>query len=203
MTELPLHPKPPEITPDPSVIVLGRFQPFHRGHESMVIGAENWRSTNRPDLDLIICIGSSNQPQTMENPWDCEERAAMIEAWLENQDFSAEIVFIPDIEDPPNWVNHAEKYHGVAGTLFTTDISSAELYEDADWPVALSDLESRESFEGWRVRATAQMLSTVSDKDAVLSILSQTIPESVASYLIEEGAIVRLAFLGEGGEPVG
>ena len=203
MTELPLHPNPPDSSPDPSVVVLGRFQPFHRGHESMLIRAENWRSANCPETGLIICIGSSNQPQSLENPWDYQERSAMVQVWMDCQDFNAEIVCIPDIEDPPNWVRHAERYHGEAGTMFTTDIQTAELYEAAGWDVIIGDLQSRENFEGWRVRATAKMLSTVSDEDAVLSILSQTIPERVASYLINEGAIVRLAFLGESGEPVG
>ena len=46
-------------------------------------------------------------------------------AWPgENKD--TEIVSIPDIEDPPNWVAHAEQYHGMAGVLFTSDAPSAE-----------------------------------------------------------------------------
>ena len=203
MTGLPLDPPPPDTIPSPGVVVLGRFQPFHRGHESMVTAAENWRSSNRPDDRLIICIGSSNRPQSMENPWNLEERAAMVEAWLSDQELNAEIVGIPDINDPPNWVRHAEVYHGSPGTLFTTDLASAELYEAAGWEVILDDLEMRESFEGWRVRATAQMMSTVSDDDAVIAVLSQTVPHSVVMHLIGEGGIARLAFLGEGGEPVG
>jgi hypothetical protein len=87
--------------------------------------------------------------------------------------------------------------------FFTTDIYSAELYESAGWQVVLSELEQRESFEGWRVRATAHMLSTIGDDDAVRTVLNPTIPEEVVEHLIETGGLRRLAFLGEGGEPVG
>ena len=47
------------------------------------------------------------------------------------------------------------------------------------------------------------MRSTVGDDDAVRSVLSQTIPSAVVNYLVSNDALRRLAFLGEGGEPVG
>ena len=203
MTDLALHPEPPETPPGPGVVVLGRFQPPHRGHALMIEAAEQWRASNAPELPLIIAIGSSNQPESMENPWTAEERTSMLEAWFGITGIVADIVAIPDIEDPPKWVSHAERYHGQSGTFFTTDFYSAELYESAGWNVVLSELEQRERFEGWRVRATARMMSTIGDEDAVRSVLNPTIPEEVTEHLIETGGLRRLAFLGEGGEPVG
>jgi nicotinamide mononucleotide adenylyltransferase len=169
----------------------------------MIEAAEQWRDSNAPELPLIIAIGSSNRPESMENPWTVEERISMLEAWLDSRGIVADIVAIPDIEDPPMWVSHAERYHGQAGAFFTTDVYSADLYESAGWQVMLSDLEQRESFEGWRVRATAHMMSTIRDEDAVRTVLNPAIPEEVVEHLIETGGIHRLAFLGEGGEPVG
>ena len=67
----------------------------------------------------------------------------------------------------------------------------------------MTELESREIFEGWRVRATAQMMSTVQDSEAVRTVLGASIPDAVVSYMLENDLIRRLAFLGEGGEPVG
>ena len=64
-------------------------------------------------------------------------------------------------------------------------------------------LDNRESFEGWRVRETARMLSTIGDEEAVRAVLSQTIPSVVVEYMVSNDALRRLAFLGEGGEPVG
>ena len=62
MTDLPLIPLPPSSPPDSGFVVLGRFQPFHRGHALMLREAEKCRKVNYPNLKLIIAVGSSNRP---------------------------------------------------------------------------------------------------------------------------------------------
>ena len=204
MTSLPLIPPPPSDYPEPGFVVLGRFQPFHKGHAAMIIAAENFRKENNPELKLIIAVGSSNRSQTLKNPWSDSERIEMILFWLDNEvNFEASIVSIPDIEDPPNWVSHAEKYHGKKGVFFSSDSSTSELYEISEWPVVSTSLIKRGRFEGWRVRETARMLSTINDEDAIKMILGESVPESIIDFLITNDQLKRLAFLGEGGEPVG
>jgi len=204
LSELLMTPAPPETPPSPGVVVLGRFQPFHRGHALLLNAANQWRRQSAPDLTLIIAIGSSNRDESLQNPWSAEERSEMIQSWVSEMDIqNVLIVSIPDIEDPPNWVSHAEKYHGPAGVFFTSDAPSAELYMDAGWEVQTTSIEDRDSFEGWRVRETARMLSTIGNEEAVRSVLTQTVPSIVVDILIRNDALRRLAFLGEGGEPVG
>ena len=163
-------------------IVLGRFQPFHKGHAYLVEAALEKGPT-------VIAIGSSQTEATMDNPWSADEREEMIRSWLDGRD--AKIVQIPDINDPPNWVEHATKYHG-EGTLVTSDESTISLYEAANFPVDWVDLNNRESFEGWRVRATLKMLSTVYEKEAMREVMSASIPITVVDWLIEKDAIYRL-----------
>ena len=204
MTSLPLIPPPPSDYPEPGFVVLGRFQPFHKGHAAMIIAAENFRKENNPELKLIIAVGSSNRSQTLKNPWSDSERIEMILFWLDNEvNFEASIVSIPDIEDPPNWVSHAERYHGKKGVFFSSDSSTSELYKISEWPVVSTSLIKRGRFEGWRVRETARMLSTINDEDAIKMILGESVPESIIDFLITNDQLKRLAFLGEGGEPVG
>jgi len=204
MTSLPLIPPPPSDYPEPGFVVLGRFQPFHKGHAAMIIAAENFRKENNPELKLIIAVGSSNRSQTLKNPWSDSERIEMILFWLDNEvNFEASIVSIPDIEDPPNWVSHAERYHGKQGVFFSSDSATSELYEISEWPVVSTSLIKRGRFEGWRVRETARMLSTINDEDAIKMILGESVPESIIDFLITNDQLKRLAFLGEGGEPVG
>lgn len=199
-----MTPAPPETPPSPGVVVLGRFQPFHRGHALLLNAANQWRKQSAPDLTLIIAIGSSNRDESLQNPWSAEERSEMIQSWASEMDIqNVLIVSIPDIEDPPNWVSHAEQYHGPAGVFFTSDAPSAELYMDAGWEVQTTSIENRDNFEGWRVRETARMLSTIGNEEAVRSVLTQTVPSIVVDILIRNVALRRLAFLGEGGEPVG
>ena len=129
---------------------------------------------------------------------------SMILYWLDNEaNIDAKIVSIPDIEDPPNWVSHAERYHGESGVFFSSDLTSSELYESSKWPVISMPLVERERFEGWRVRETARMLSTINDDNAIKMILGQSVPETIIDFLISNDCLKRLAFLGEGGEPVG
>ena len=199
MDELSLKPLPPNDVVDSCVVVLGRFQPLHLGHTSLIKAAEEWRLKNSADSQLVLCIGSSNKPESMTNPWNYNEREEMIRSWLKNeQGFdNVKIVSIPDIDNPPMWVSHAEKYHGKNGSFFTSDSFSAELYSKAGWNVVKFPLEKRDQYEGWRVRATALMLSTINDDEAIRTVLSLSLPESTIDYLIKIDGFRRLAFLVE------
>ena len=174
-------------------IVLGRFQPFHKGHEYLVEAALSKGPT-------VIAIGSSEAEMSMNNPWGADEREAMIRTWLDGRD--AQIVHIPDINDPPNWVEHATKYHG-EGTLVTSDESTKNLYEESDFAVDWVDLSNRESLEGWRVRATLKMLSTVYETEAQRQVMLHSIPIEVVDWLIENDALYRLYSMSRDLEHVG
>jgi cytidyltransferase-like protein len=205
MDELSLKSLPPNDVLDSCVVVLGRFQPLHLGHTLLIKAAEEWRLENSADSQLVLCIGSSNKPESMTNPWNYNEREEMIRSWLKNEEGfgNVKIVSIPDIDNPPKWVSHAEKYHGKNGSFFTSDSFSAELYRKGGWNVVKFPLEKRDQYQGWRVRATAVMLSTINDDEAIRTVLSLSLPESTIDYLIKIDGFRRLAFLGEGGEPVG
>ena len=199
--KLEMVPEIPEKEPLPGSIVLGRFQPFHRGHIALI----EWAYEQKESEYLRIVIGSANRPQSPENPWNWEERKEMICSWKENEhpEWKFEIIAIPDINNPPKWVEHAEKYHGKSGLLLTSDKETQVLYEQKNWSTKYLQLENRESFEGWRVRETCKMLSTVIETDAVKLILSETIHESVIELLIEKDYLRRLPFLGPNIENVG
>ena len=116
----------------------------------------------------------------------------MIQAWAAQADAEIEIVAIEDINDPPNWVAHAEKIHG-QGILVTTDEATSHLYREAGYEVRNPEMNQREQFEGWRVRQTAKMLSTVYDDEAVREVLKASIPTSVIEWLIETDGLFRLS----------
>ena len=116
----------------------------------------------------------------------------MISDWAESEQIEIETCLIEDINDPPNWVAHARKSHG-EGTLITSDETTSRLYKDASFPVHDVPLSERERFEGWRVRQTAKMLSTVYDDEAVREVLNTSVPESVVDWLISNDALFRLS----------
>ena len=179
-------------------VVLGRFQPFHCGHEGVVKAA---LAHAEPD-EVMIAIGSSEAEASMRNPWSASEREAMIRAWAADA-CSAEdatrlrYCHIPDINDPPAWVEHATAVHG-EGVLLTSDEDTAVLYEADGWTVVRVPLEARRDREGWRVRETARMLSTVGNDDAVRTVLGPNVPPAVIEWMLQHDALYRLSLLHEG-----
>ena len=174
-------------------IVLGRFQPFHNGHEHLVLEALD------KFQEVTIAVGSSQEEWTTDNPFSFKERQSMIEAWATENNLNERItvVGIEDINDPPNWVEHASKTHGI-GTLVTSDKSTKELYDAAEVQVRWIDLHQREQFEGWRVRQSCMMLSTVYDDEATRSVLTPSVPSAIIEWLITNDALYRFLQLNAG-----
>lgn len=77
-----------------SSLLIGRFQPLHTGHLSVIE-----RYTN-----LVIGIGSSQYSRTADNPLTFAERR-----WCLEQVTSAPIIAIPDIHADDRWVEHLLK----------------------------------------------------------------------------------------------
>jgi len=171
-------------------VVLGRFQPFHKGHEALVLSAH--AHAQDQNLNLTIAIGSSQHGYEPMNPWTVEERVEMVTQWVASLDISATIVTIKDINDAPRWVEHAEKSHGT-GVLYTSDVATAELYSSAGWDTVLIELMERDSFEGWRVRQTMRMLSTVDDEEAVEMVLNEVLPACIVTWMVTNDALYRLS----------
>ena len=112
-------------------IVLGRFQPFHKGHEYLVNCAFDLAGDN----ELVIAIGSASKGWESSNPWTLEERTAMVNSWLNEHNKSATIIGINDIDDPPNWVKHATEFHG-QGVLVTSDEATKKYYVLRNFQIA-------------------------------------------------------------------
>jgi bifunctional NMN adenylyltransferase/nudix hydrolase len=56
------------------LVLIGRFQPFHNGHHSIL------RHALRLAEKVIVLTGSAGQPRTIKNPFNAGERAVMIRA---------------------------------------------------------------------------------------------------------------------------
>ena len=170
----------------PRCIVLGRFQPFHLGHAGLVQAAVELAAGD----EVVVAIGSAQAGWEANNPWTAEERQGMIEAWAAEQGLTLTVVTVDDINDPPNWVEHATNIHGT-GTLVTSDGPTMDLYRAADWDVHEVALSERETLEGWRVRQTVRMLSTVMDDEASRTVLAPSVPSAIIDWLIDNDAMFR------------
>ena len=77
--------------------------------------------------------------------------------------------------------------------LITSDEKTAELYSASDFEVELIELQDREKLEGWRIRQTLTMLSTVGDDEALREVMAEMLPKSTIEWLIEYDGVYRLS----------
>ena len=99
------------------LVFIGRFQPFHMGHLSVV--KEGLMQAEQ----LIILCGSSHQPRSSRNPWTTDERESMIRGALtETENKSVHIAPLMDITyNDESWVRNVQAtvngfvtaFHGV------------------------------------------------------------------------------------------
>jgi len=84
----------------PTALFIGRFQPFHKGHHSVI------KKLLDKHYKVIIGIGSSQESRTNKNPYTFEERRKMLTSCT---DVPAENIFpIPDTPTDEEWVGHVK-----------------------------------------------------------------------------------------------
>jgi len=96
------------------LIFIGRFQPFHLGHESIVTHALT--QTDK----IIILVGSPYQPRTVRNPWDYNERERFIRANF-SEDENRRILVLPLMDNIYNetaWIRSVQQI--VSGVVHAT-----------------------------------------------------------------------------------
>lgn len=75
----------------PLALLIGRFQPFHRGHEVLC------RAALKDCERLLILLGSGQQARSIKNPWTDAEREQMIRASL--PDIAAQRLLFEPVPD--------------------------------------------------------------------------------------------------------
>ena len=63
-----------------TLVLIGRFQPVHNAHVEII------RRAMKLTRELIIIVGTANQPRTYKNPWTSKEREMMLQNVLDQVD---------------------------------------------------------------------------------------------------------------------
>ncbi len=124
-------------------LVIGRFQPLHKGHEALI------RAAIEDCVHVTVGIGSSTARQSPSNPFSYDERAGMVKAVFGD---SVDVVAIPDIHDPPNYANHVMEITGAIDRVFGNDDRTLDLFEDEGLPIRRPGLKDRHVLEGKTLR---------------------------------------------------
>jgi nicotinamide-nucleotide adenylyltransferase len=166
-------------------LLIGRFQPFHRGHLAVVrsIRAE------RPDASLLLGIGSAEESYTWKNPFTAGERYEMARRAIDESGIDGvEIVPVADIRRHALWVRYLEGLLPPVDRVYTNNPLTRALFERAGYDVESPRLVDRARYEGVRIR----------ERLATGRGWRPLVPPAVARYLETIDAPARLRMLRSG-----
>ncbi|MFP4627264.1 MAG: nicotinamide-nucleotide adenylyltransferase [Natronomonas sp.] len=148
---------------------IGRFQPYHEGHQAMVE-----RVSEEVD-ELVVGIGSADQSHTLRNPFTAGERIMMITKALVDVDIVTYAVPIEDLNRNSVWVSHVESMSPRFDVAYSNNPLVVRLFKEAGTEVRQSQMYRREEFEGTEIRermaAGGDWQSLV--PDAVVSVVEE------------------------------
>ncbi len=127
-------------------LILGRFQPFHLGHLSVIQEILN------DQMEPIICIGSAQEGNTKDNPFTTEERKTMIKMVMNNLGCDYEMYGITDIHNNDKSVSYLEKLVPEFDAIYSGNSLVQRLFKAAGYRVVEPKVINREVWEGAAIR---------------------------------------------------
>lgn len=128
-------------------LFIGRFQPFHKGHLKVI------KDLSKKYDEVIIGIGSSQYRDTIDNPFSFEERKMMIERSLEKNSIkNYRIVSIPDIHNPPKWVDHVLSIVSDFDVVVSNNSFTKKLFEERNYKVEGTKMYRKDVYSGKEIR---------------------------------------------------
>ena len=156
--------------------LIGRFQPFHNGHESVV------DEISHEVEELVVGIGSAGDSHMTSDPFTAGERIMMITKALEDIDLRTYVVPIEDLERHSVWVSHVQSMSPEFHVAYSNNPLVIRLFEEAGVEVRQSPMYNREELEGSDIRA--RMISGKPWRDRV--------PDPVVRVIEEIDGIQRI-----------
>ena len=130
-----------------TALILGRFQPFHLGHLELI------KTVKEEYGKLIIAIGSAQEKETSENPFDKNERKDIITIGLESSGiFQYQIVFINDINDDDRYVAHVEAIVRKFDIVYSGNELVLKLFKETGYLANKFEYVNREEWNGTSIR---------------------------------------------------
>jgi nicotinamide-nucleotide adenylyltransferase len=128
-------------------LFIGRFQPFHMGHLLLI-----QRLCSQYEM-VIIGIGSSQYHDTIENPFSEQERYRMISQSLADGGIHCyRIVSIPDIHNPPQWVDHVCSIVSDFDVVIANNPLTKKLFSEKGYRVKGTRYFDRKQYSGKEIR---------------------------------------------------
>ena len=132
----------------PVALIVGRFQPFHKGHLFLIK-----KALEKADK-IVIGIGSANIKDD-NNPIDFEMRKKVVKAVAYKERFENRLIKIVPLDDFFNdkkWLENLEKQVGKFDLTLGNNDWTNNILKKAGYKVLKVDYYKRPLYEGWRIR---------------------------------------------------
>jgi len=129
-------------------LVIGRFQPFHLGHQYLIEQALKHAEK------LVIGIGSSNV-EDENNPYNVGLREEFVKEFLKQENLEDKVlklVYIPDVPDDEEWYRIAQKLTGDVDVVIGDNSWVNGIYVKHNIPVVQIGYHKRHLLEGKKIR---------------------------------------------------
>lgn len=160
-------------------VLVGRFQPFHLGHLSVLEYA-----LERVD-EIILVIGSPQLSHTVDDPFTAGERLFMLKRALHETKLETEryyLVHAPDVHNNAVWVAYLVALCPPFHIVFSNNPLVKRLFREAGVKVEETPLFNREKFTATEIRRRMQ---TGEDWQSL-------VPPAVITCIHEIGGVERL-----------
>ena len=130
-----------------NALFIGRFQPFHKGHLEAI------RYLSDKYDEIIIGIGSSQYSNTVDNPFSSGERLLMVKESLKQENIkNYKIILIPDIHNPPKWVDHVLSINSDFDVVVTNNDLTKKLFLEKGFKIKKTLLYNKKEYSGRVIR---------------------------------------------------
>ena len=129
-------------------LYVGRFQPFHRGHEMVVDDI-----SDDSDVDeVVVAVGSAQMSHSLRNPFTAGERVSMITKTLEDRKTTVYAIPIEDLNRNAVWTTHTRSMCPPFEVVYSNNPLIVRLFEEEGAEVRGCPMFERERFSGSEIR---------------------------------------------------
>ena len=159
-------------------ILIGRFQPLHKGHVNAIEFARD--NSER----LFVIVGSAEKSNQERNPFSFEERKRMIGLALKGKKLQDNISIVPinDARNHTEWIKSIKNTIGEYNLIFTNDELTEKLFKEEGAEVLNVPLQDRNELSATEVRKRLEL-----DKE-----WESLVTPEIARYLKEINAVERM-----------
>lgn len=134
-------------------LILGRFQPIHRGHIHLM------QHALKQCASIVIVVGSTNVSDD-KNPFSFDQRKNMIIKALAKFNLSSRvkgIIAVPDNPSDDAWMKSIENGVGEFDVVFGNNEWPNKIFESAGYSVVRVPYLNRERYEGTSIRKSLDL----------------------------------------------